>query len=483
MNSSDELSLETSADVKTGSSKNTDLPFVYLNQYFNYKTINNEILQINDVAYDLTDFSIINNSSSENKILEVTLKENFLAFSKVLKFQTYSNKTKQFVSVSSEKKGELHLIKLDPQAENDFLCLSPENQFTSFKFCKSLNPKLEIGLSNITLNEEPINDEGNIILTSTENKILFSANYKNTDFISIQTRKRNVLPAKINKTAGSEDFKIQFVDAEKSRYAWEDKININQNFFNLKFDNLINLKQGIFFKNNVTVEQGVSQILIEKAKVQQKYYNRLIVSPLIVFEELAGKSATVDALLRSDIGFGFSGSIEHYLENKQNIFGAVAFYLTKLSPTASNANIIDGQTTVLSMQGGYRYTLSDSWSVAGILRLEENLFLNQFDSNTVILTKGISKMAGIAPEFTFYNKNNWLATIDAGLFVMMPTDVKNSTTTAMGNYFSGNVKASYKVKWGRVTAGATLGSRSQKNSEYTYVGSTVIYRMGLNYLF
>jgi hypothetical protein len=101
----------------------------------------------------------------------------------------------------------------------------------------------------------------------------------------------------------------------------------------------------------------------------------------------------------------------------------------------------------------------------------------------VALTKTMTKMIGIAPEFTFYVKDSWVASADIGMFAILPAEVKDSSTASTGTYFSGNLKASYKVNWGRLTAGATLGTRAQKNDTYSYVGSTLIYRVGLNYLF
>lgn len=459
------------------------LPFVYLNQYFTYKLINPNTIQVNDVSYDLRDLVVTNTE----KGFAVELKGSLENFNKSPGFSLISATDKKNVVVKfSSDDGKYLLTNNDKNAVTDpeSVCLYKKNQFTIIQICKAIDRDQKDGKASITVNSQTVDPEGTVILNDTNNKrIIFSVTRPNHDFINIETIKRLILPVKADKAVDSENFDIQFIDAGHSRYAWEDKINLNQNYFTLKFDELMSLKQGIYFNNSITVATGLSEVYIDRDKLQKKYYNKLVVEPIMVFSELAGKSDTADAILRSDMGIGISILADRYLENGQNIFGSFSFYSSKLSPTTNNTRIQDPETTLMTLSAGYKYALNDKWAVAGVGRLQEDTFFNQVNSNTVALTKAMIKMIGAVPEYTFYNKDKLVMGASLGAYILLPTDVPNSTTTSMGTLIEFDAKASYKMGWGRFTGGLTYGNRNQKNDVYSYNAADVTYRLGLLYLF
>jgi hypothetical protein len=456
------------------------LPFVYLNQYFTYKVLDPDTIQINDNTYNLNHMII----SPVDNGYEIQLEGSLEGFNKEPSFAVQSaldNKTVLVKSVAAEGKFN---ISTSAEVSVDFVCLNKKNQFTNIQICKSVTTNSKKVTQTLTVNGQSIEPEGTIILNDTNNqKIVLNLTRKNNDFISIETIKRLILPVKLDKPADSENFNIQFIDAGNSRYAWEDKVSLNQNSFPLKFDELMTLKQGIYFNNAVNVETGLSQTFIDKDRLQRKYYNKFFAEPIMVYSELAGKSNTTEAILRSDMGVGISITVDRYLENGQNAFGSFSYYNSKLTPNTTSARIKDPETSLMTLSGGYRYTQSDKWAFSGIARLQEDTFLNQVNVNTIALTKSLIKMVGIVPEYTLYNQGKFVVAVSAGGYLLLPTDVKDSSTTDIGTLIELDAKASYKIDWGRVTGGLTYGNRNQKNDTYTYSGSNLTYRFGLVYLF
>lgn len=466
----------------SGSISKNKLPFVYLNQYFTYKLINSHTVQVNDLNYDLNDLVV---TTTENGFA-VELKGSLDSFNKAPGFSLITAQDKKNVIVkATTDDGKFILSNNEKNVINpEFVCLYKKNQFTTIQICKAIERDQKSGTNTLTVNSQKVDPEGTVILNDTNNKkILLSLSQENNDFIHIETIKRLILPVKLDKAVDSENFDIQFIDAGNSRYAWEDKVNLNQNFFPLKFDELMTLKQGIYFNSSVTAATGLSETYIDRDKLQKKYYNKLVFEPIMVFSELSGKSSTADAILRSDMGIGVSILADHYMENGHNVFGSFSIYSSKLSPTTNNTKINNPETSLMTLAAGYKYNLNDKWAVSGVGRLQEDTFFNQVNSNTIALTKAMIKMIGVVPEHTFYNSGKLVMNASLGGYLLLPTDVENSTTTKMGTLFEVDAKASYKMGWGRFTGGLSFGNRIQENGTYSYNGADVTYRLGLLYLF
>ncbi len=479
-----EVSAESPAEAPapvTVETKNK-LPFVYLNQYFTYKLINPDTLQINDTKYDLNDLIVTVNESS----LDIELKGTFESFNKDAGFLILTKTEKSAIVVQfTNADGKFSVTRSGKNIlDAEYVCLYKKNQFTSVQVCKSIEAQKDTRGSSLTINNQTVNSEGTVILNETNNqKIILSLSRKNNDFIKIETIKRVVLPVKLEKAKDSEDFDIQFIDAGNSRLAWEDKINLNQNYFDLKFDELMTLKQGIYFNNTITVEKGLSQTFIDRDQIQKKYYNKLSFEPILVFSELAGKSATTEAILRSDLAIGVSITGDHYLENGNNVYGSFSYYNSKLSLTTNNTRILNPETSLITLASGYKYKLTDKWDFAIEGRLQEDTFFNQVNSTTIALTKSLIKVVGVVPEYTFYNSGKLSLSSSLGAYILLPTDVPNTSTTALGTLLKFDIRSSYKVSWGRLTGGVSYGNRNQKNDVYTYNAADVTYRVGLMYLF
>ncbi len=455
------------------------LPFVYLNQYFNYKVIDkDESIAINEVLFSLKDMNVIHTEST----YEVELKNSLERFNTSAEFSFLSKNDKKMVKSSSKYLNGMHSI-AKSQLSADHLCLLQKNEHTNIQICKNLvESKSAVGISVFTINNQNVQKEGTVILNDKAQKISLNAMNKMQDFFKLETHQRVILPAKIEKSPDSEEFEIQFVDAKNLRIAWQENVNMNQNSFPIKLDNIITLRQGIFF-NDISPDSGMSQVYIDRSKIQTKHFNKFIVEPMAIFEQVIGKSETVDATLRTGMGKGLSLAYERHLQSGQNISGALSFYSTAVEEGQSNVLILNADHSLLGLQAGYKYFFSDNLNITGVLRLREELFLSQENSTTVGVSKTLVGMFGASLDYALYSAHKINVGAEGGVFALTPNSVKGSTQTSVGFSIEAGARASYKVDWGRINASMLLGSRNQKNSEFVYSASYIVYKAGFTYLF
>lgn len=462
----------------SGAVTKAKLPFVYLNQYFSYKIASDDSVQINDANFALSDM-IMNLSSDQ---VEIELKETLARFVGSAVFSAYSSTDQKTWPVTFKKSENKFHVSREKIANADYVCLDQKNQYSHMQFCKNLDGNTQSGIKSYTVNNQPIEPEGTIILNDTNQKIDFHVSKNNNDFFNLETVQRTILPAKVNKDPNSEELSIQFVDMANKNIAWTEKISLNQDSFPIKLDPLITLKQGIFF-NNVSAETGLSKVYLDKGKIQKKYYNKIIAEPIVVYDQLTTKSDTVDALLRSEMGVGLNIAGERYLDNGQSIIGSLSYYSTKFYPSTNTVMIQNSEQSLISLMGGYKYSFSDDWNAIGMIKIQENIYLNQETTTRVSISKSFTELIGLGPEYMIFNRAKWNLSADVEAFLVLPAKVENSSDTAIGTLLEANLKTSYKIDWGRITAGINMANRNQKNDTYTYNNTAVTYKVGLLYLF
>lgn len=458
-------------------------PFNFLNQYFNYSTNEIGTLDINDKKYDLSDLQV---NQIENGSYTLTADGSLQDFIQGANAQFFNTQTNTFVDLKTKTNGENSIVILDNQlVTNDgLLCLKRTSAYTQIKICKAIANNTEgLGLKSVMANGLALEQTGSVVLNDQNQKIVFNVSLNNQSFFELETMKRNVLPVKLNKPNNSDNIIMQFVDAGNPRYAWEDTVNVSSDYFPIKFDPLISLRQGIYFSDRANAPKGIAQIYINKSQIQQKFYNKLSVEPLTIFNEFTGQSSTVNALLRSKIGLGLQFSGDHYLENGNNIFGYISIFKTEVNPTNNNTTIEDAVANYIAVLGGYKYNINNKWSLSGVVKLQQDMFFYQTGASSVKLTKSLNKMIGLYPEYSIYNKNKW--DIYGGIYgyLILPTDIEGTSSAQTGTAFEASLRASYKVNWGRLQGSLGMGNRSQKNSTMSYSDTFVIYRLGATYLF
>lgn len=416
-------------------------PFVYLNQYFEYKIQNSESIKINDKVYSLLD------------LIENT--ENIDGF-------------KADLNISTEAQ----------------LCTSKTTSFTKITACKQSKEKLIVSqIEKSSINDMIVENSGQVILTDNETPVVFKAHFKDGSQFEISTIKRVVLPVKIQKESGSEDFNIVFKDTKLDQNnSWTESINFNQSYFEFKKDALLNVRQGIYFNDNVNASTAYSRSFII-AEDNTPKFNFVGIEPIFVFNELNGKSNEINATLRSNMGLGLAFTLDKKINDLSSYFGHAQFYTTTAAPANNAATIVDDTIVLMGLEGGYRRHLNDKWSLSALARYKEEMFFNKLTSSSVLLTKTFTQSLGIQPEYQFYQNKLWTVKAQLAAYLMLPNAVSNSTDTELGYNIEAGINAVYKMRYGKVGANMTLGNRSQKNSIYSYNDSLILYRLNLMYGF
>lgn len=454
-------------------------PFVYLNQYFNYQVDNSANIKINDSVWSLDDLAI----TLKDKKAKVELRRSLSAFNKDSEVGIIGTDG-QYKKLSSGEK--ISSLEINPnQLNNSLICVTKNNEYTKITLCRNGLSQNVGNLSKATANTKDIEPAGTVILNDNTDNINFKVTYADKSSFELITKKRSVWPVKIEKDKGSEDFEMNFVDAANDKYKWNADVSISQTYFPLRFDNLISLRQGIFFNDSITKEISITKSYnVKAATLPEGPKNNIItVEPIFVFNEISGKSIEINATLRSGTGMGIGLAYEHILNPKERIIADGTFYTTKMSPTNDAATISEDKTSLMSLSGCYKYYLTEKLSLSGLVKIQEEMFFNKETATSVVLTKSMTKSLGLIPEYEFYQNKSWLISGLLGAYFMFSNKVENVSATKSGLAFAGAVKAKYNLKWGNLVGGMYLYNRSQKNDTYDYKEASLIYRVGFNYPF
>ncbi len=462
------------------------VPFVYLNQFINYKIFEKNTLFINDKKYSTNDLLLENINSS----LTAELKNNLVDFKGSIKFIYLNSKTKKQILAKSKLTNGKYKILSTRKENSDFICFISISNYSELKICKSLNAEnSESNAKALTVNSQPVENEGQIILNDTNLNLNLNLEFANGDFINFVTSKRNIFPKKINKDSNSENIVLEWVDKKNSTLAWKDSININQNDFDIQMDPLISIKQGLYFNNTINVSNNFSATYSGRDTIYIKYYNKIVLEPIVVFEELNGISETTDAKLISDAGAGLTATYDRHLTNGANVFGTLGFYLTKISPNIGSANLNQGRLDpnekfIFPMATvGYKISLNSEWNTTALAKAQEYSFYSQTDENQIEVSKSMILSLGAGTDYDLLNMNKWNFNAGTNLLFTLPTKVENSSSTQIGFILVVDLKTSYRLSWGKVLGGIEWNNRQNQNDTYKYKSTTLIYKFGANYLF
>lgn len=454
-------------------------PFVYLNQYFNYQVDNANQITINDKSWSLEDFSIVTSGQKFKIQLESSLSD----FNTDSEVAVVGADGKYKKLASGNKIFSLEMTQA--QLNSGSICITKSNEYTKVILCRS-GQNAEVGaLKQATANSKDIEANGTVILNDNTSNMNFKAVYADNSSFEMITKKRSVWPVKIEKDIGSEEFEMNFVDASNDKHKWTEDVAISQTYFPLKYDNIIALRQGIFFNDYINKDTSITKSYnVKAARAPEGPKNHILtVEPIVVFNEITGKSTEINATLRSGAGMGVGLSYQYILNPKERIIADGSFYTTKMSPTNSSATINEDKTSLMSVAGGYKYYMTDKLSLSGVVKLQEEMFFNKESETSVLLTKSMTKSLGFIPEYEIYKNKSWILSGLLGAYFMLSNKVENVSDTKSGLALGGALKAQYGVTWGNIVGSLSLYNRNQKNDNYDYKEASVIYRFGFNYPF
>lgn len=456
-------------------------PFVYLNQYFNYQLQQSDQIQIGDSHFNMNDFKVIDNGDN----YDISFTDSLENFNQSIEIGTFTGTPLKYSVVKNAKdSGKLSFNK--KKFDNPMFCATKANDYTQIRICKTSSSTDSEASKEVLVSGKKVEPIGSIILNDALDKAVVYARFNQGSYFELTTAKRLALPKTVIKKAGETDFDVTFVDGKNTSQTWNDKISISQTFFKVPNDDLITIKQGIYFNNYVNSATVVEKnyAVKEAAPVAAKNKTSVIsLEPLAVFNQIDGKSNEINATLRSGLGLGIGTSFKHTLASHKKIVASALFYTTVMSPTTNQATITNEKLNLLGLTGGYQHFFTDKFSLSGLLRVQEDMFFTKETLTSVLLNKAWTMSLGLQPEYQIYKNQRWTVSALLSGFLMLPNEVPNSEATEMGFLFDGAIKAQYQLNWGYVAAGLHLGDRMQKNAVYDFNDSFLVYRLGLNYQF
>ena len=194
----------------TASAQN--LPFLYLNQYFEYSVINSNQIELAQKVFDFEKLEIV-----------VSKQDLFLNFENLKDWITQDT----VVILKDGKKGAIQkvlvkenqrVLKINLPAGAVAACLSFSSRFSNAEFCKTFEVKAnEISTKPIVkINARAADLDGTVVLKEKDEVISFLAVLSASNSVLLKTKKRNVLPADIQKNANDDTLNIKFKDQTQS---------------------------------------------------------------------------------------------------------------------------------------------------------------------------------------------------------------------------------------------------------------------------
>ncbi len=454
------------------------LPFLYLNQYFQYDIKNQDEIFLAGKIFNFANFKI----SSSNSKAEVDL---LLLKPWIMNNSSLTLKNKMNLPISSTpiKKENLNYL-LSIPSEATTLCLVSSSRFSETEFCKSLvatnSAEFQI---QVIANGEVLDRTGLVVLKDKEGILNFSAALSVDHVALLKTKKRNVLPVSIKKLADADMMTIVFRDqglTEKN--AWEEKISIDQSFVILRLDPLINVKQDLYFNESVSKKSPLSysSAVVKATPPRRLEENGLTTEVFGIFSGLKAASPGLNVSLNTDLGKGVRTTYRWSVSAKIRGFAQAHIYQTAIASDAGNS-ITNAKQMPYGAAAGAEYQLQNRLSVLSQARIQKDLFFKRSGTSGVEIIAGHNAELAVAPTYQIYR------TVDSKLSAEL-TGSYLYTSEAAGTSASG-LKTQFgltyiqRFEFGQFTLSSRYGLRSQNFGEFKFSEQIADYGVGYHYLF
>lgn len=462
----------------TGTATASQLPFLYLNQYFQYDIKSQDEIFLAEKIFNFANFKIsVSNSKAEVGLL---LLKPWIMKNSSLVFRDKTNATINSTAVSKENFNYMLSIPADARS----LCLVSSSQFSEAEFCKSLVVSaLQEFEVQVTANGEVLDKAGLVVLKDRENILNFSAALSVDQLVLLKTKKRNVFPISIKKLADAETMTIVFRDqglTEKN--AWEDKINIDQSFVILQLDPLISVKQDLYFNEGISRQSPLSysSTVVKLAPLNRLEENGLTTEVFGIFSGSKAFSPGLNVSLNSDLGKGVRSTYRWSISAKTRGFAQAQIY--QITMASDSGNSITGMNQLpYAAAVGAEYQLRNRLSILGQGRIQKDLFLKRSGSNGVEITTGHNAELAIAPMYQVHRTVDSKLSVDLTGSYLYTSDAAGSAASGIKTQFG--LSYTRRFEFGQFALSSRYGLRSQKFGEFKFTEQTFDYGLGYHYLF
>lgn len=441
------------------------LPFVFLNQYFEYDVSEGKIFSIgsrkidwNDDFAQIVDGKLvlkkqdillaglwnITLKNAKNKVV-FTVKETDL--NALRTFVLPASATAAIMTtpepMTADASGTPEVAALAPTvAPGTTVCLSSRNIITQYLMCKSLVPVVpsadENQLPEVTISKKKANKFGRVILNQPKKSILFSVKVNQVESIKLTTRKRLIIPSTVKKNVARKDYQIKFVDLEWDNYSWETNVGYEQEAFRVPNDHLVTVYQDYFNKDNSNKELDL--VYYVPPYKRMKILNMYSFSPFFGFSRFEGNTRTknVSILSEYDISLRTYIMMQMPKEQKWKWFTKYFHFWTASANFRSIKYVSKVNTVTIANPTGFLYNFSgsvnrafnDRISYAFRAALEKNTAIDYTSATTsqVNMSSALNKEIGVQGSLNMYDKGRFVSFLHVGYSLLLPTDISGSTT-------------------------------------------------------
>lgn len=448
------------------------LPFVFLNQYFEYDVTEGKILSIGGHKIDWNDdFAKIVDGKLLIKKQEILLggtlwnitvknpqgKAVFVVkdadLNALRTFPMPASATAAIMTVPAPVEAPAEAVSgvaevPAPQpapaqpviAEGTTVCLSTRNKITQYLMCKSLTPVAEpapdAGYPVVQISKKKVNPYGRVILNQPRKSILFDVQLNKIESIKLTTRKRLIIPSTVKKNVARKDYQIKFIDVELDNYSWETNVGYEQEAFKIPNDSLVTAYQDYFNKDNSN--QELDLVYYVPPYKRMKINNMYSISPFFGFSRFEGNTRTKNVSILSEYDISLRTYIMKQMpkEEKWRWFtkyfhfwtASANFRSIKYVSNVNSITVANPQGFLYNLSGSVNRAFNDRISYAFRVAIEKNTAIDYSSSSSSVVNMSsvLNKEFGVQGSLNMYDRGRFVSFLHAGYALLLPTDISGS---------------------------------------------------------
>ena len=420
------------------------LPFVFLNQYFEYDVSEGKTFNIggHTIEWD-DDFAKIVDGKLLFKKQSILIGGTL--WNIVLKDQ--ANKT-----VFNLKEQDLNALRtfvlpvasgtVTPIAETaKTVCINSRNLITQYLMCKSLTPVTgvdETKYPEVSIGKKKANKFGRVILNQPKKSILFDVKINDVESIKLTTRKRLIIPSTVKKNVANKNYQIRFVDVEWDNYSWDTNVGYDQEAFKVPNDSLVTVYQDYFNKDNSNKELDLTYYVPPYKRM--KIMNMYSFSPFFGFSKFEGNTRTKNVLILSEMDISLRTYIMKQMPKDEQYkwFTQWFHFWTASANFRAIKYVSEVNTVTIANPSGFLYNFSGSVnrafneriSYAFRAAIEKNTAVDYLSSasSVVNMSSVLNKEIGVQGSLNMFDRGRFVSYLHAGYSMLLPTDISGSQT-------------------------------------------------------
>lgn len=456
-----------------------ELPFTYMNQYYNYEYIDSSSFNINNNTYNFDNFLVSKTNTGAQFIIKKLSSFNMRnPRLEILDIDKKLVKTLIFSALNDEFSKNLTL----DQGKSAYICLISKNEFTTKKICRRIqdnesapSPDLQIFANNVLLN--PV---GQIVLNDKEKDLVFRV-VRNSDFFELITNRKNIIPNRAYKLANSNLMQVDFVELDQpAKFNFKAILNLVDDRFEIPIDDLINVYQDISFNANATFPKAIDY---EFKDWKLRKYNKLGIEPIGLYSQIIVESTAVRAKIISDLSKGFKVYYSKYPREGFEYYYSGKLLLLQQRDDGNKNQITNKDLTLMAVEGGVRYYLTANFYYDLNVSLQE-LAYAEYDPNALAIemVKAFTPTATAFVNYIVLELDKLRFQAIGGLGLNGPSGIPSGSTQIA---FDINIgwQASYKMRGGRFYYGGNFSSFTANNSVYKFNYQALEHKIGFYYLY